>query len=340
MSFWVVKSGKSASSKQESSNKQDGSRPYDVQELIDCYYRNSYHQRCINLKTICILGEGIENPEVVTKLRECVRKDSVFTLLQKTILDLRIFGDAFWEIVQTGSSTEIYYMPSWTINAGKDGGWVQELGGKKVDFSEDQVWHFREPSMLSSVWGCPDYLPLIEDEAIELLSTIKTYNKNFFANNAIPDAIMFIKGGDLGPSTDAGLRKFFRDKFRGVENAAKFCVAPVPEGVEVQLEKLQDTKEGKFLELQDKTMMEIISCHGVPPRLAGIMVPGSLGGGGEAAGELKIFLTTQIKPLQNILGGQLDQFFTERLGMVTDISFKAFDVLPSEAETALNILRG
>ncbi len=338
MRFWVVKSA--SGSRQERSKKQDNGRPYDVQDLIDCYYRNSYHQRCINLKTICILGDGIESPEVVSKLREIVRGDSLFTLLQKTILDLRIFGDAFWEVVETGSGIEVYHMPSWTISAGKDGGWVQENGKDKVDFSEEQVWHFREPSMLSSIWGCPDYLPLIEDEAIELLSTIKKYNKNFFANNAIPDGILFIKGGDLGPNTEAGLRKFFRDKFRGVENASKFCVAPVPEGVEVQLEKLQDTKEGKFLELQDKTMMEIISCHGVPPRLAGIMIPGSLGGGGEAAGELKIFLTTQIKPLQNIFGGQLDQFFKERLGMITDISFKAFDVLPSEAETALSVLRG
>jgi capsid portal protein len=339
MKFWVVKSS-AGQSKQSDSKKQDNSRPYDVQELIDCYYRNSYHQRCINLKTICILGDGIESQDVVNKLRECVRGDSVFTLLQKTILDLRIFGDAFWEVVSTGSGVEIYHMPSWTVNAGKDGGWVQENGKDKVDFSAEQVWHFREPSMLSSLWGCPDYLPLIEDEAIELLSTIKTYNKNFFANNAIPDGILFIKGGDLGPNTEAGLRKFFRDKFRGVENASKFCVAPVPEGVEVQLEKLQDTKEGKFLELQDKTMMEIISCHGVPPRLAGIAIPGSLGGGGEAAGELKIFLTTQIKPLQNIFGGQLDLFFKERLGMTTDISFKAFDVMPSEAETALSVLRG
>lgn len=338
MRFWVVKSA--SGSRQESRKKQDNGRPYDVQDLIDCYYRNSYHQRCINLKTICILGDGIENPEVVSKLREIVRGDSLFTLLQKTILDLRIFGDAFWEVVETGSGIEVYHMPSWTMAAGKDGGWIQENGKDKVDFSEEQVWHFREPSMLSSIWGCPDYLPLIEDEAIELLSTIKKYNKNFFANNAIPDGILFIKGGDLGPNTEAGLRKFFRDKFRGVENASKFCVAPVPEGVEVQLEKLQDTKEGKFLELQDKTMMEIISCHGVPPRLAGIMIPGSLGGGGEAAGELKIFLTTQIKPLQNIFGGQLDQFFKERLGMTTDISFKAFDVLPSEAETALSVLRG
>jgi capsid portal protein len=335
MRFMVFKSAKGSSRK-----KVDSGRPYDVQELIEAYYNNSWHSTCINLKSICILGDGIENPEVLTRLSEIVREDSVFTLLQKTILDLRIFGDAFWEIVRTGSGVEIYHMPSWTVSAGKDGGWIQELGNAKVDFPSDAVWHFREPSLLSQVWGSPDYLPLIEDSTIESISTIKTYNKNFFKNNAIPDGILFIKGGDLGPSTEAGLRRFFREKFLGVENASKFCVAPVPEGVQVQLERLQDTKEGKFLELQDKLVMEILSCHGVPPRLAGIMIPGSLGGGGEASGELKIFLQTRIKPLQNIFGGQLDKFFLEVLQMQTDITFKAFDILPSEAESALQFLKG
>jgi hypothetical protein len=93
------------------------------------------------------------------------------------------------------------------------------------------------------------------------------------------------------------------------------------------------------MELKDSLVAEIISCHGVPPRLAGIMIPGSLGGGGEASGELKIFLNTRIKPLQNIFGGQLDAFFMEVFGIKTDITFKAFDIMPSAAETALNMLK-
>ncbi len=335
MRFQIFKGTSSPSRK-----KVDAGRPYDVQELIDAYYINSWHATCINLKSICILGDGIENQDVLDKLGESVREDSVFTLLQKTILDLRIFGDAFWEIVRTGSGIEIYHMPSWTVSSGKDGGWIQELGDSKVDFPADAVWHFREPSLLSQVWGAPDYFPLIQDGTIESISTIKTYNKAFFKNNAIPDGILFIKGGDLGPGTEAGLRRFFREKFLGIENASKFCIAPVPEGVQIQLEKLQDTKDGKFLELQDKLVAEVLSCHGVPPRLAGIMIPGSLGGGGEASGELKIFLQTRIKPLQNIFGGQLDKFFLEVMQMTTDITFKAFDILPSDAESALNLLRG
>lgn len=335
MKFYVVKGAKAAQRK-----KLDKGRPYDVQELVEAYYRNSWHSTCINLKTICILGDGIEDEAAVAKLTECVREDSLFTLLEKTILDLRVFGDAFWEVVRSGGSVELYHMPSWTMERNPKGGWTQALPSGRVDFPEESVWHFREPSLLSQVWGSPDYMPLINDGTLAAISTIKSYNSNFFRNNAIPDGILFIKGGDVSPDTESGLRRFFREKFWGVENASKFCLAPVPEGVEIQLEKLQDHQDGKFLTLQDSLVMEIVSCHGVPPRLAGIMIPGSLGGGGEAAGELKIFLNTRVKPLQNIFGGQLDAFFSEVFKMETDISFKAFDILPSEAESALNLLRG
>lgn len=322
------------------SKERDTTRPYDVGELTRAYYNNSWHLSCINLKTICILGDGIENEDAVAKLTESVRNDSLFTLLQKTILDLRVFGDAFWEVVRTGSSIEIYHMPSWTMEANPKGGWTQELpSGKKADFAEEDVWHFREPSLVSQVWGSPDYMPLINDGTLDSISTIKAYNRNFFRNNAIPDGILFIKGGDISPDTEHGLRRFFWEKFRGVANAAKFCLAPIPEGVEVELVKLQDHQDGKFLTLQDSLVMEIVSCHGVPPRLAGIMIPGSLGGGGEAAGELKIFLNTRVKPLQNVFGGQLDAFFAEVFGVKTDITFKPFDVLPSAAETAMSFLR-
>ena len=332
MRFTIFKSAKT------NHQKIDLGRPYDVHELIRAYYANSWHQCCINLKTICILGDGITDENVNELLSKAVREDSLFTLLQKTILDLRVFGDAFWEIIRTGSSIEIYHIPSWTISANKKGGFTQEINSSKVDFPPDSIWHFREPSLLSQIWGSPDYMPLINDATLSTISTIKAYNRNFFQNNAIPDGILFIKGGDISPSTEYGLRRFFLDKFRGVENAAKFCIAPIPEGVDIQLEKLQDHQDGKFLQLQDSLITEIVSCHGVPPRLAGIMIPGSLGGGGEASGELKIFLTTRVKPLQNILGGQLDAFFQDVFNIKTDISFQTFDVLPSPAETAMSFL--
>ncbi|MFA7542754.1 MAG: phage portal protein [Candidatus Cloacimonadaceae bacterium] len=338
MQVHIFKS-KDSKSRKKGQQQTEYARPFSVDELIEAYYTNSWHAACINLKTICILGDGIEDSQVIERLKTSVREDSVFTLLQKTILDLRIFGDAFWEIVRVGSEVEIYHIPSWTMELDESGAFIQVVDDKKQKFQEDELWHFREPSLLSHVWGSPDYLPLIHDATISTISTIKKYNNNFFKNNAIPDGILFIQGGDISPATEMGLRNFFYAKFRGVENAAKFCLAPLPEGVKVQLEKLQDHSDGKFLELKDSLVAEIISCHGVPPRLASLMIPGSLGGGGEATGELKIFLNTRIKPLQNVFGGQLDKFFKAVYGLDTDITFAPFDIMPNAAEAALNLLK-
>lgn len=319
----------------------DTVRPFDTQELAFWYYNSPYHAPCINTKSICILGDGPADAGVSEELKRIVRKDSVFTLLLKTIKDLRIFGNAFWERVQvTQSDLEVYHMLPYTMSKDKNGNWVQKIGKKEKVFSDEQIWHFQEPTLLPSVWGMPDYLPLINDNTLDLLAAMKLYNRNLFRNNAIPDGIMFIKGGDLSEATQSGLQRFFRQKFAGVENAAKFCVAPIPEGVEIQLERLNMISDGKFLELRDAMVSEVVSCHGVPPRLAGIMVPGSLGGGGEASGELETFLTTQVKPLQNIFGGQLDHFFSEVMGVETDVSFVPFTVPRNSAQEALDLLRG
>ena len=63
MKFYVVKGAKAAQRE-----KLDKGRPYDVQELVEAYYRNSWHATCVNLKTICILGDGIEDEAAVILL--------------------------------------------------------------------------------------------------------------------------------------------------------------------------------------------------------------------------------------------------------------------------------
>lgn len=224
MRFRIFKSAKPKKERSKRIKSDEYARPFDVDELISAYYSNSWHAGCINLKTICILGDGIEDKAIEDILKESVREDSVFTLLQKTILDLRIFGDAFWEVVRVGGAVEIYHIPSWTMTVNKYGKFVQEVDDKRVEFPDDELWHFREPSLLSQIWGTPDYMPLIKDEAISTISTIKKYNNNFFRNNAIPDGILFIQGGDISASTEMGLRQFFLSKFRGWRMRRNFAL--------------------------------------------------------------------------------------------------------------------
>lgn len=327
--LWVTKSSK----QKEEVIKGAITPPVAYQRLIDAYYNNAYHASCIDVKAINILGNGIKDQAIIKKLTELSKKDSVYTLLGKTIKDLRIFGNAFWETPKD----EIYHIPAWTMYK-TENGWEQMVGKEKQSFKEDEIWQFKLGSMSSSFYGSPDYLSILG--TIDLMGTITTYNNKFFENNAIPDFAIIVEGGSLSPEAENNIARFLRSKFRGIENSHKTLYLPVPMDVKVKFEKLQsDTKDMQFMELRKACIGEIISCHGIPPRLMSITVPGELGGGGESEGEKRIFFETRIKPEQNLFAGQLDDYFNKRLGMITDIEFEAFDYTDSTAEAVIKALK-
>lgn len=328
--LWITK----ASRKAVEEPKGVLSPPVDYERLISAYYSNPYHSSCIDVVAINILGNGLKDKRANDILSEMCIGDSIHSLLEKTIRDLRIFGNAFWETPKG----EIYHIPAWTMYRSEQG-WRQIAGNKKVNYTEEEIWQFKTDSMQSSFYGSPDYQSILP--TLELMATISSYNKNFFNNNAIPDFAIITEGGMLSPAAESSIQRFLRSKFRGTENAHKTLYLPVPEGVKIRFEKLQSEsmKDMQFMELRKACIAEIISCHGVPPRLMGIMVPGELGGGGETEGERKIFYQTRIKPMQNSFGGQLDAFFKERLGQEVDIELESFDYGESAAETVLKALK-
>ncbi|MDP3114676.1 MAG: phage portal protein [Candidatus Cloacimonadaceae bacterium] len=311
------------------------SPPVSYETLIEAYYGNPYHASCIDVKASNVIGNGFKDRAIADILSKMSLGDSIFSLLEKTVRDLLIFGNAFWETPKD----EVYQIPAWTMYR-TEKGWEQRVGKDKEIYDPEEVWHFRRDSMLSSFYGTPDYLSILP--SLDLMRTITSYNSNFFENNAIPDFAIVVEGGTLSPQAESSIQRFMRSKFRGTENAHKTLYLPVPEGVKVRFEKLQaeSMKDMQFLELRKACIGEIISCHGVPPRLMGIMVPGELGGGGETSGERDIFFQTRIKPLQNSFCGQLDAFFLARLGRTTDIELESFDYSENTGDLVLKALKG
>ncbi len=311
------------------------SPPVSYERLIEAYYGNPYHASCLDVKAINILGEGLKDAALGKDLQERCIDSSLFVVLEKTIRDLLVFGNAFWETPKG----EIYHIPAWTMYR-TEKGWVQIVGKERVNYALDELWHFKTESMQSSFYGVPGYLSILG--SLELMSTITGYNRNFFSNNAIPDFAIVTEGGVLSPAVEQNIQRFLRNKFQGWENAHKTLYLPVPEGMKVRFEKLQaeGVKDMQFMDLKDSCIAEIIACHGVPPRLLGIQVAGKLGGASESQGEMEIFYRTRIRPLQNIFGGQLDAYFRERAGKSTDVEFASFDYSENSAELVLKALKG
>ena len=277
--------------------------PFDVNALTNAYISNPYHNQCIDLKTQNIVGEGLHD-KTMERLEELTPKNSAFQTLYDTIKDVLIYGNAYWEIVKVGAADyQIFHVPAQTMKLAKDG-FVQAIGEHKVEFTADQIYHFKYSTPLSTIYGAPDYLPILP--SIELFKKIIAYNDNFFANNAIPDMAMVVKGGEVAPTALYNVRSFFRDKFQGVENAHKLLYLPIREGMEVEFKKLQsDQKDASFMELLKQTITDIIACHGIPPRLISIMNQGQLGGGSEVFGQMEVFYKSNIKPKQRIIAGLL-----------------------------------
>ena len=273
--------------------------PFDIEALTTAYISNPYHNQCIDLKTQNIVGEGLCD-SIMDELEHLTPTVSAFTILHDTIKDLQIYGNAYWEIVGIG---QIYHIPAQTMRLSEQG-YEQVIGDKTINFAHNEVFHFKYSTPLSTIYGAPDYLPILP--AVELYKKIITYNDNFFANNAIPDMAIIVKGGEMSPNALHTIRTFFRDKFQGVENAHKALYLPLKEGMDVDFHKLQaDQKDASFMELLKQTITDIIACHSVPPRLISIVNQGSLGGGGEVAGQMDVFYKTSIKPKQKLISGLL-----------------------------------
>ena len=279
--------------------------PFDVNELTLAYVSNPYHNQCIEIKTMNIAGKGL-NEQLMQALEDATPKMSAYLILYATILDLQIYGNAYWEIVKINNNQhQIFHVPAQTMTL-RERGFTQTVGEQKVEFTNDQVYHFKYISPLSTIYGAPDYLSILE--SLMLSKKIIRYNDSYFDNNAIPDMAMIVEGGEMSPTALSAVRTFFRDKFQGVKNAHRLLYLPVREGMKVDFEKLQaDQRDASYLNFYTQTRDDIIVGHRVPPRLLGIVSAGSLGGGGEATGQMEIFYETLIYPRQQILAGMLDE---------------------------------
>jgi len=292
--------------KNSKDNKLSWEYPFNVDDMTNAFISNPYHNQCICIKTMNILGNGFED-SVMKKLDEVTPTDSAINILYKTIQDLEIYGNAFWEIVQTQNlaSLQIFHIPAQTMKLTKTG-YQQTVGTSTVDFDSDQIFHFKYFTPLSTIYGAPDYLPALKP--MSLYDKIITYNEKFFANNAIPDMAIVVTGGDMSETAKYTIQRFFRDKFQGYENAHKVLFLPVNEGMTVKFEKLQsDSQDASFMKLLTQTITDIIACHGVPPRMISIVNQSQLGGGGETAGQMDIFNKAVIAPKQNIISGLFDE---------------------------------
>lgn len=276
-------------------------------ELLMFYYANVYHQRSIRLKAALL--SQIEETTLDKHLPDTqFAKDFMYAFC----MDLEIYGNGFIE--KAGGESDFYL---YNIL-----GYEARLNKKREIYQltqDDEVkklngYHLRYYSPSGKFYGEPDYLTTLEQ--IQTSKKADGYNTSFFDNGARPGFGIIFENSSPNEQQIQSFKEFFGTNYKGYENAHKSLLLHTGKQSEgqppakVKLEKLDGVEDMSFEKLKNVGRDEIIAAHGVPPRLAGVITAGQLGGGTELIDQLHAFNEVIIKPKIQIV-----QDFFDNIGI-------------------------
>ncbi|MBT0611962.1 phage portal protein [Campylobacter hyointestinalis] len=277
---------------------------FSFNRLLDLFYANTYHRRAIQLK-----ASLLSNVEDGSKLegQGMTPKDFLYAF----ILNLEIFGNAFIET----ANKNIYILPSVEGRVDENRTVYQLKDSRKIALNAKHLYYY---SPRSRFYGEPDYLGAL----LAILTNQKAdgFNNAFFENSARADTAVIFENSEPDEMQLNAFKEFFGSNYKGVDNAHKTLILTANgENAKVRIEDLSNVQDISFEKLKNLNRDEIITAHGVPPRMMGIMSSGQLGGGGEVAGQLHSFNELTIIPKQE----QIEWFF-DSIGF--PIKLKPIDV--------------
>lgn len=162
-----------------------------------------------------------------------------------------------------------------------------------------EVIHFRKPSSKSRYYGFPDWLAAVPK--IELAMCLDQYKYDFFLNRGVPEFMLFITKGPKLTKTDWDTLVTSLKGNIGLGNSHKTVAMNLVGDYDITIEKLgtEGKSEGQdYANQVDTFAMAIVTCHRVPPLLAGIQIPGKLGANNELPNALMAFQVLVMGPEQ------------------------------------------
>jgi len=317
--------------------------PFSTLKALD----QSYHNKALSFKAICIAGLGykildkdgneLPKPQVMIQANE---KESFQEIMNKVALDFEELGNAYLEVHRpsaNGKIIRIYHVPAENMYVTPDGDrYSQVINGTRVDFRPfngkatkamtKEIIHFQMPSNMSNYYGSPDWIGAVM--AIVVDNSALEWNYRYFENNTIPNTAITVTGGALGEQVVQNIKQFFSDNFKGVSKAHSTLILQATEvGASIEFHEIsKGIKDGDFNKLRQQLRDEIVSAHGVPPRVVGIVAGGSLGGGGEAYAQLQLFRDVLLAPKQKLFEAILNRTVMATFGDGVTIEFNQVDI--------------
>lgn len=242
-------------------------------------------------------------PPPVQRLRRLMRwvnpREDMVQLLRQTIIDLKLFGDAYIEVVRiAGEPVALYTLDATTMSVvcdphGDVTGYVQSLDGiRKVEFEPDEVIHISLDAPRGGIYGVsPAQKALLPVTA--WLFTEATIKENFRQGD--PPRLHV----DLGSYGDTDVQRW-REQYKAFNLGPKAVGTPLITTKKGEVQVLDPRKVTDYLAASKQLRDEIIATFGVPPAKLGIIESGNLGGGtGES--QDKTFRVDTIIPVKALV---------------------------------------
>lgn len=170
-----------------------------------------------------------------------------------------------------------------------------------------EVIHIRRPSARCRWYGYPDWLAVTP--AIELVQSLQQYNYDFFNNRGVPEFMLFVTGAKLSKEDWEKVEQAIQANMGYGNSHRTFALNIGQQEVSIQVERLniESGGEEKFAKTKESLNLDIVTGHRVPPMLAGIQIPGKLGGNNEIANALLSFQLLVISPAQREISRMLQK---------------------------------
>ena len=319
--------------------------PYPPLHLAALFKSSSEHSRAIILKAEGAFGRGLIGTGAATLDALC--DGGAAELFTGLGIDLECYGNAFVQIV-TGSGgriAQLRRLPAITMSRYRSG-FLQRVpvpNGdiRRVTFAEAEILHLKDHSINGRNYGEPSWIGA--QGMLELTRAAVAFNAAFFENGAMPEYAVIFEGSTPPENQRATIVDFFRRQYQGLSNAHRTMVLHTHEGSKISFQRLTaDVKDGDFLKLLDAARDRIITAHGVPPRMLGIISAGQLGGGGEITGQMFVFEHLTLAPRRARMMARLQPVLT-KLGLKAvkpedadaapgNVAFQPLDLTPPDQD--------
>tara|TARA_B110000285_G_scaffold213804_1_gene258495 strand:- start:262 stop:1584 length:1323 start_codon:yes stop_codon:yes gene_type:complete len=315
------------------------------QELSELSRSASTHRAILGTKTTFSIGEGLRTTNKALKsLLEDVNTygESMDDVAKKVLSDYWKLGNGYMEVVVGQGYINFFHQDGTTARVHKDGkhillhpdweharrypenmrkipmypDFVKEAGGQVYR----TMIHFADYESTYYYYGMPDYCAALDH--IRIANQIGVYNLTRFKNGFMPSAIVELNA-DMGEDEAQDFIDDAVAKLTGAgDNSKILFIAKNGDGDATNVQIINDTSDGSFMELQKITNDNIISAHRWNPALSGIQVAGQLGNNQQILTAYDIAMSTVIKEPQQMFLKVLKKILkTERGISANDLRF-------------------